>query len=418
MTKENEYDGTAIKYLMNIFLKLIFFISILCFFIFSGGGSGFPLEVYAQIVNVLDEEPVHVASVSENVSEGPDQIENRLLREAMQQKDIGKVKNILAGDKSISASDKSSCLIDAVCDENHEMAKMLLDMGADANSTEGAEGTTVLLLASGEGNQEMIRLLLARGANINEAGRFGTVLTYAFKYRDLDFMKYLIDKGADVNLFWGNNYDRTPLMTAIGYDVYNKQYNYALLKLLLENMADPNKISTRNNYSTPLIGAVEENDLESVKLLVEHDANLTVQNFERNTALDVARKKGYTSISDFLLKKFEGSENAGAPSNKPPENVTVRMELPVWVVCCEVSDSREQAVAAAARWNKRGFKSDVLWIPDFESLSGAKMWLAYVGAVAYEDRKAASELRNGVKKYYREAYALRLDHKKGREVLK
>lgn len=348
----------------------------------------------------------------------PNWIKNPVLRAAAEKKDNDEILDILKKDKSISVRDKSICLIDAIFDKNIDMAKNILDAGADANCHEEVEATSGLLLAAQKGDREMMKLLIERGAEINEPDRFGIPLTCAFKLKDLEFIKYLIDKGANVNLLYGPDDCMTPIMAAISGESADMVFTIELVKLLLARGADPCKIVAKNNFSPPLIAAVETKNFELVKLLVDNNADLHAQNYEGKTALDVARRKGPAEIFDFLSKKLNRNVAVSISMAAQAESVDFNISLPVWIVCCEASASRDEIARAVGEWRKRGFEADLLWIPDFESLSGAKMWLAYVGPVGYEDKKTAADLRNKVKKYYREAYVLRLDHKKGREVLK
>jgi ankyrin repeat protein len=93
----------------------------------------------------------------------------------------------------------------------------------------------------------------------------GNRVTYAFKFNDIDFIKYLFDKGADANLFYGFENCSSTLSLVLNFNNFGKQFNRDLVKLLLEKGADPNKISIKFNYSTQLIEAVELNDLDLVK---------------------------------------------------------------------------------------------------------------------------------------------------------
>jgi serine/threonine protein kinase len=359
-------------------------------------------------------------AISENEEDEcePNSIKNPRLRAAAEKKDNAEILNILKKDETISLRDKSICLIDAIIDKNLDMAENILDAGANANCCEEVEAFSALLLAAQRGDREMMKLLIERGAEINVPDRFGTPLTCAFELKDIDFIKYLIDKGADVNLLHGPDDCTTPIMSAISGAGTDMAFTVELAKLLLARGADPNKIVSKNNFSPPLIAAVETKSFELVKLLVDNNADIEAQDYKRQTALDVARQRGSAEIFDFLSKKLDRNAAVAVPVAAPADIVDFNISLPAWIVCCEASASRDEITRAVGEWRKRGFESNFLWIPDFESLSGAKMWLAYVGPVGYEDKKSAADLRNKVKKYYSEAYVLRLDHRKGREVLK
>lgn len=90
-----------------------------------------------------------------------------------------------------------------------------------------------------------------------------------------------------------------------------------------------------------------------------------------------------------------------------------------WVIACEAESTEAAAQRAAARWSARGLEAGVLWIPDYSSLSGAKLWLTYVGPFDYADREAVrSALRDRVLPYYGEAYGIKVDQSGRRETLR
>lgn len=87
-----------------------------------------------------------------------------------------------------------------------------------------------------------------------------------------------------------------------------------------------------------------------------------------------------------------------------------------WIIAAEAVDSRSAAQRASDQWKARGFGSDILWIPDYSSLSGARLWLAYIGPWNYADRSAVRAVLSRVKKQYPEAYAIKLDQSGRRET--
>lgn len=89
-----------------------------------------------------------------------------------------------------------------------------------------------------------------------------------------------------------------------------------------------------------------------------------------------------------------------------------------WVIACEAEKSKADAVTAASRWRKRNFDADILWIPDYHTLSGAKLWLVYVGPFAWDDKDLVRHvLEKGVRGYYKDAYGILLDSNGKRETI-
>lgn len=126
---------------------------------------------------------------------------------------------------------------------------------------------------------EMAKILIENyGANINSNRFEKTALTSVINNENpnLEFVKYLIEKGADVNM-------RDSLMYPIHYAVKNE--NIDLIKLLIKNGADVNSEAWD---MTPLMIASKKNNLEIVKIFLEKDdININKINFSGQTAFDL-----------------------------------------------------------------------------------------------------------------------------------
>lgn len=80
-----------------------------------------------------------------------------------------------------------------------EMAKYLLQKGADANGSYGKYFPPPLVMAASMDNKEMVKILLDHGADIGLSGDDKvTALEVAFEF-GFDFIDDLIDKGAKIN---------------------------------------------------------------------------------------------------------------------------------------------------------------------------------------------------------------------------
>ncbi len=89
-------------------------------------------------------------------------------------------------------------------DEAAELSS-LLPMVSDINEADEKTGWNLIIVAAFHHSYKCFDLLLDRGADINSVNRKGTsVLMYAktavFKNRNFSFLKYIISKGADVQL--------------------------------------------------------------------------------------------------------------------------------------------------------------------------------------------------------------------------
>lgn len=75
--------------------------------------------------------------------------------------------------------------------------RALLDAGVKPD-TEGRHGITALMVAAGEGHEEVARLLVERGADVNARERFfnQTVLAHATRAKKAGLVRWLLEKGS------------------------------------------------------------------------------------------------------------------------------------------------------------------------------------------------------------------------------
>ncbi|WP_250295256.1 ankyrin repeat domain-containing protein [Wolbachia endosymbiont of Oedothorax gibbosus] len=114
------------------------------------------------------------------------------------------------------------------------------------------------------GNANQIEELIRGGANVNAYGRMGqdTTLTVAIERGNIDIVKFLISKGADVNM---KNRGWAPLRKAISYD------DAELVRILIEAGADVNeKVDSRHTVLNFAIGYSEITSTECSKILTKH----------------------------------------------------------------------------------------------------------------------------------------------------
>jgi uncharacterized protein len=215
-----------------------------------------------------------------------------------------------------------------------DCVRALTTAGADVNQT-SVDGSSPLLVAVQNGFYDVALFLMDHGANVNLANSKGwTPLYLAVKVRNqettaipgpstdgvLDFIKTLLDRGADPNLqikadteihqgmtsAWLKEAGATPLLrAAICGDLIVAQ-------LLLQHKADP--LIATFDHTTPLMAASgvgwadgmlreysEDQSLEVVKLLLSLGSDVNAVNDHGITALHGAGFKGANKVVQLLV---------------------------------------------------------------------------------------------------------------------
>src|SRR6185295_208792 len=234
-----------------------------------------------------------------------------------------------------------------------ESVKVLLAAGADINGTTGY-GWSPLLVATQNRYYKLGAYLLDHGANPNLANKGGWVPLYlATDNRNiesgdypvrkgdmdhLEFIKLLLDKGADVNARLKDSTETRTVFTnqwldengATAFLRASQSGDVALMKLLLQYGADP-KIATELNVTALQVAAgigwVEgityewspQQTLEAVRLLLDLGVDPNIQADTGRTALHGAAHKGATEVVQLLadhgakldVKDYGNTDNRG-----------------------------------------------------------------------------------------------------------
>jgi ankyrin len=225
-------------------------------------------------------------------------------------------------------------LVYAVRGNSLEAVKTLLESGADVNQVTGY-GWSPLLVATQNRYYKLAAFLLERGADVNLANKGGwTPLYLATDNRNiengdypvrkgdmdhLDFIKILLDKGANVNARVKDSTETRTVFTnqwldengATAFLRASQSGDLVLMKLLLSRGADP-KIATMLGVTALHVAAgvgwVEgityewstEQTLEAVKLLLELGLDPNAQADTGRVALHGAAHKGSTAVVQAL----------------------------------------------------------------------------------------------------------------------
>jgi len=203
-----------------------------------------------------------------------------------------KVQKLTAANVDINEASESGCtaLIWALVFKRRDMLSLLLDAGADIEPLHYA--------VTRKDNLAAIKLLIKHGANVtaaNETGR--TPLIKAAWWGDVEYIQLLLDAGADLERT--SNVGKTALHESI-----SSSTNTPMIRTLISKGANVN--TTDKWGKTPLMDAVNQGQLDVVKLLVEADADIEMKSNEGQTALDIARTKKpskvrpHTEVASYL----------------------------------------------------------------------------------------------------------------------
>ncbi|XP_046543393.1 uncharacterized protein LOC124253630 [Haliotis rubra] len=209
-----------------------------------------------------------------------------------------------------------------------ERVELLLDRGADP-SVKDLQGMTSLHCAA-TNSYGALQTLIERGVDPNILdNKRRTALHYASERGSEDSVKLLFDRCADPGV------QDLQGMSALHCAVHLRRYRSDVLPILLEKGIHPNCLDKQGR--TALHYASENSMKESVKLLLEYNADLGVKDIHGMTSLHYAAKAKDNScdILEILLRKSVGPniiDNRGrtalhyASENSDKESVKLLLE--------------------------------------------------------------------------------------------
>jgi len=204
-------------------------------------------------------------------------------------------------------NDADALLIELIDRDDTSYIESLLERGANPNIT-GSRDKTILMWAAERGNVDVLIIAQEAGCDVHARDVFGrTALAYGVQ--DPNILQLLLSFGADINAC--DTHGATSLLEAIRSGVVASVgvllsygatfdcraldcaafYNYSadICKLLIENGADIN--GATQNGTTPLMAAIEAENIPVVQLLLELGCDLALTNSAGRTAWDLAESK-------------------------------------------------------------------------------------------------------------------------------
>ncbi|WP_394391139.1 ankyrin repeat domain-containing protein [Shewanella woodyi] len=234
------------------------------------------LEIFKEFIEKINEEKL------------TDESEDKLLHISIEGGSVDLLKYLLKG-KEIEKEGMQELFLYALTSSQLPSVKYLISKGADTNKPLtwlGEAQTTPLMVASSKGDIDTVKYLLEREADINSADSAGfTALMYATRDDNIEVVRSLVDGGANLDIKTESG-DSILSRVVAGDDPLVFQY-------LLEAGADANSTNSSGNsvlYSTSWSGK-----LDYATSLVKHGATINA------TDVSIAAANGYVDIVSFFI---------------------------------------------------------------------------------------------------------------------
>ena len=177
-----------------------------------------------------------------------------------------------------------------------KIGQSLLDRGADPTAQK-KDGWTPLHWASQNGRVEMVQFLVEHGADPAAHVNGWTPLHSASQGGHVETVQFLVEHGADPTALTKG--DRIPLNFAPA----NGQVSIARAQVHVERGTDlATDANPVNNRIAPLHLASYYGHVEVVQSLLDHGADPTVQNKDRQTSLHMASQNGHVEVVWLLIQ--------------------------------------------------------------------------------------------------------------------
>ena len=219
------------------------------------------------------------------------------LPQAAQRGDLATVRQLLQQGASADARDSGgvTALMYAAEAGHTSIVSHLLQKGANPNLSDSHYGMTALMVAAAEGRTKVVRLLLGAKADVNakDDNLGATALLGAAEYGHTGVIELLLSNGADVNAKDKRGFRGLAQAATNGH--------LDTVRLLVGHKAHINAQDDKYG-ATPLMGAASNGHYAIVEFLLEHGADTTLEAKNGLTALQFAREKGRSKVSELLQR--------------------------------------------------------------------------------------------------------------------
>ncbi len=298
--------------------------------------------------------------------------ENAALVKASRLGDVAKVRELIKAGVKVNARQANgvSALLAASFENELEVAKVLIDAGADVNDVPlGLRKWAITASSVSIFDQELIK----------SASRGDTALLVSVRRNYPEMAELLLSSGADPSL--SNHQGDVPIFVAAS------QGGEKVLELILSRGVDPNVLETEKltvsmtntlevmGRNTPLITAAQNGHLKAARVLIEAGADLDHQGFLNKTPLLWASERGYVDVVGLLL------DNGANPNINDVEGMT-----PLMVA------ARSGSSPIVSMLLRHDADPNMLGVPDVPGSTGKAFGNAGVTALIYAARAGHNEI--------------------------
>lgn len=279
---------------------------------------------------------------------------------------------------------------------NEEKVRELLTLGADPNYINRSNDTP-LVIAAEKGYFNIVKLLVDRGADVNSIKNFDieediydyddsdyecqeefrTALSYAAENGYFDIVKYLVDKGADINF---GSCNKTSLM-------YGAKY-FDIVKYLVDHGAKALVNEINGRWKNAIFFTSGPDTRRVVEYLLDHGLDIELEDGDNRTLLSRASSEGRVDLVRILID-HGANINVEFEEGKPLLTGLVEIigETDEWMTYFSLMEVLKVLIEAGAEVDLRSDESPLGALVDIYPVRGAVIKLLIdAGAIDYKNK--------------------------------